>query len=214
MLKKKSKKEKIKKPVTSSTKIGIAFIALVIIVGAWIFFYYHPTSLTVQTLNRRVKKWAMMIRAASVSQNKIDQLGKEVDNLNENVDQIERKIYPISQMPFIGKKIIRLGKQHKLTVLAMTPSYEVLFPVKGVSLSQKPMVKLPVTFLMRGRYINLGHFLEDIPKLPFAFAVDEVHLETVPSIYPNINIQLKGYFFLLTEMTQKKSEAKAAQVAL
>jgi len=96
----------------------------------------------------------------------------------------------------------------------MTPSYDVLFPVKGVSTQEKPMVKLPVTFMMRGRYINLGHFLEDIPKLPFAFAVDEVHLETVPSIYPNINIQLKGYFFLLTKEAKKQAGERTSQALL
>ncbi len=215
MSKKKNKKEeKIKKPVNSSAKIRIGFLVIILVVVGWLWFYYHPTSRTVQTLNRNVQKWTLMIRAASVSENKIEQLQKDVADLNANVDQIEKKIYPISRMPSIGKKIIRLSRQHHLTVLAMTPSYDVLFPVRGVSTQEKPMVKLPVMFMMRGRYINLGHFLEDIPRLPFAFAVDEVHLETVPSIYPNINIQLKGYFFLLTKEAQKPAGSRTPQALL
>ncbi len=214
MLKKKTKKNKVKKPVASSAKIGIGFLILALIVAGWLLFYYQPTSRMVQTLSRNVHKWALMIRAASVSENRVEQLQKEVADLNTNVDQIEKKIYPISKMPSIGKKIIRLGRHHNLTVLAMTPSYNVLFPVKGISTQDKPLVKLPVTFMMRGRYINLGHFLEDIPKLPFAFAVDEVHLETEPSIYPNINIQLKGYFFLLTEEAREASRAPTSQSLL
>ncbi|NOY78348.1 MAG: type 4a pilus biogenesis protein PilO [Calditrichaeota bacterium] len=214
MAKKERKKEKIKKPVGSSIKIGIGFAVLVVVVAGWLLFYYQPTSRMVKTLNRNVQKWALMIRAASVSENKIEKLEKEVTELNANVDQIEKKIYPISKMPSIGKKIIRLGRRHHLAVLAMTPSYNVLFPVKGVSSQDKPMVKLPVTFIMRGRYINLGHFLEDVPKLPFAFAVDEVHLGTDPSIYPNIDIQLKGYFFLLTKKAQESPGVRGSQALL
>jgi len=214
MAKKASKKEKVRKPVGSSIGIGIGFAVLVLVVAGWLLFYYQPTSHMVQTLNRNVQKWALMIRAASVSENRIERLEKEVANLNANIDQIEKKIYPILKMPSIGRKIIRLGRRHHLAVLAMTPSYDVLFPVKGVSTQEKPMVKLPVTFMMRGRYINLGHFLEDIPKLPFAFAVDEVHLETEPSIYPNINIQLKGYFFLLTKKAQESPGAQTSQALL
>ncbi|GBD94593.1 hypothetical protein BMS3Abin05_02204 [bacterium BMS3Abin05] len=208
-MKKKAKTQKKSKLSPGSpVKISIGFLVLIVAIAVWVIFYYRPISRTVNRLNRDLHKSNMMIRASYIPEDRILQLEQQVAQLNANVEKIEKKIYPISKMPSIGKAIIRLGRRHRLKVLAMTPSYDVLFPVEGVSTKEKPMVKLPVTFVMRGRYFNLGRFLDDIPQLPFAFAVDEVHIEADPSIYPNINIQLKGYFFLLTEDAHKNGAAK------
>ncbi len=182
-----------------SITIGIGFGLLATLVIFWIVLYYRPTIKKMHQVGNQVQRWGSMMRMSSVPESKVKALQGEVSRLESDIASIEKKIYPIEEMPQIGRRIIRLGRRHNLVMIAMTPSYDVLFPVNSLSTRKKPLVKLPVTFIIRGRYFDIGRFLEDVPKLPFAFAVDEVNMETAPDVYPNINIQLKGYFFLLTK---------------
>ncbi len=192
-----------------SVTIGVGFGLLLSLVVLWVILYYRPTLNQIHRVGGQVRRWGSMMRMSSIPESKVKTLETDVSQLESDIASIEKKIYPIGEMPQIGKAIIRLGRRHNLVMIAMTPSYDVLFPVNSLSTRKKPLVKLPVTFIIRGRYFDIGRFLEDIPKLPFAFAVDEVSMETAPDVYPNINIQLKGYFFLLTKdakFAQRKQE--------
>jgi len=191
----KSKKTGIGQHIT----IGIGFGLLLAIIIIWVVFYYQPTLKHMHRVGNQVRRWSSMMRISAIPEHKVKALQAEVSQLESDIATIEKKIYPIEEMPRIGRRIIQLGRRHNLVMIAMTPSYEVLFPVHSLSSSKKPLVKLPVTFVIRGRFFDIGRFLEDLPRLPFAFAVDEVSMETTPDVYPNVNIQLKGYFFLLTK---------------
>ncbi len=185
--------------VGNNITIAIGFGLLLAVIVFWVIFYYQPTLKRIHLVGNQVRRWSSIMRMSAIPEQKVKSLQSEVTQLESDITSIEKKIYPIEEMPRIGRRIIQLGRRHDLVMITMTPSYEVLFPVNSLSTPKKPMVKLPVTFVIRGRFFNIGRFLEDLPKLPFAFAVDEVSMETAPDVYPNVNIQLKGYFFLLTK---------------
>ncbi len=200
-----------KKVGAHNLTIGLGFGLLVTLVVLWAIFYYKPMASHIQMVRAQVRRWGGGLQMAAIPQAKITALEQDVAQLESDIASIEKKIYPMKDMPQIGRRIIQLGQRHHLVMIAMTPSYDVLFPANLASVRKKPLVKLPVTFLIRGRYFDIGRFLEDIPKLPFAFAVDEVNMETAPDVYPNVNIQLKGYFFLLTESAKFQEDRKQRQ---
>lgn len=190
------------------TIISIGLILWVAIVVLWVMVFHQPQRGRVSILEKQVQKIGERIRIAIVPETALQRLETEVDTLKNDIDKIEKKIYPLKQMQHIGRELIRYARGYHLRMISITPNYEVLFPLQEVKPQGQPMIKLPVTFLMRGRYKNFGKFADNIHTLPFAFAIDEIRLEADPVIYPDLNIQMKGFLYLLTEEKTTVSTTK------
>jgi len=197
-----------KKRLTKNTT-SVGFILLVATIVLWFVAFYQPYQRKVAISKKQVQQWSRRLSMATVSEVALQQLEVEVDTLENNIVKIEEKIYPLKQMQQIGQQLINYSSNYHLRMLSMVPDYEVLFSLKEMKSGVRPMIKLPVTFVMRGRYKNFGKFAENIHTLPFAFAIDEVRLDADPVIYPELNIQMKGFFYLLTEEKTAASTAKS-----
>ena len=161
--------------------------------------FYKPLQARITTYAAQISAWSQKIRMATVSDAAIRGIEQNVQSLEREIDEIEEKIYYLEDMPVIARDLVNYARRHGLSVTAMTPTYDVLFPVKQVEGDSKPLVKLPVEIEMTGRFVNAGRFIEDVGQLPFAFAPDGVQFSADALIYPRIHIKVKGFLFLLNE---------------
>jgi len=180
----------------------VAGIVITIVV-VWFLFLIMPVNKQIKKYTQDVKEWVDRIKLASVQPGDMNRLEKNVDSLSTEIASIEKKIYYLEEMPTIAKKLLDYATDHQLQIHSMVPNYTVLFPVDQVEAQGKPLVKLPIEIQMIGLFISAGKFIEDVDRLPFAFAADEVTMEADAKYYPKIRITVKGYLFLLNEETNQ-----------
>jgi Tfp pilus assembly protein PilO len=198
---------------SEQSKIQLAFIrryalsagAIVVICAAWLILYFLPLQKQINEASKGVEEWEKKIKAASVSQEAIDGLSDRVASLKDELTNIEKRIFYLSDMPEIASKLVRYGRSHRLKITSMTPNYDVLFDVGELHSQGKPLVKVPLSLKMSGRYISLGGFISEVSSLPFVFSPDGFFLEANPEIHPRIDITVTGFLFLLNEEKKKLS---------
>ncbi len=188
-------------------KYAIAALVVIAIVAAWLFLYFIPLRQQISQSVNGIDQWGSKINGATQTEEQVEKISNVVAQLKVDIKKIEKKIYNLEDMPIIAKELLRYGNSHKLEITSMTPSYDVLFEVKSLHSEGKPLVKLPISIRMTGRYKNIGKFISGVEKLPFAFAPDGFELIANPVIYPKIEIIVKGFLFLLNEERSKKVSA-------
>jgi len=191
-------------------KYAAAVALIVLLFVSWFVLFYRPTEKRVGDYARQIRVWRQKIRLVSISQDALDKMERSIQNLKEEIARIESKIYYLDDMPLIGKELVAYARRHHLRVEAITPSYDILFPVESVNGKQGPLVKLPVEIDMTGRFVAGGKFIEDIGRLPFAFAPDGVEFVADPAIYPRVHIIMYGFLFLLNKERPVEKTGKTA----
>ena len=201
--------ENLEKSIQSSffQKYAIAAVVVIAIVTVWLFLYFIPLRRQISLSVNELNQWGSKITASSLTEEQVEKISNIVAQLKVDIKKIEKKIYHLEDMPIIAKELLKYGNSHKLEITSMTPNYDVLFEVKSLHSEGKPLVKLPISIEMTGRYKNIGKFISGVEKLPFAFAPDGFKLTANPVIYPKINITIKGFLFLLNEEKNKKVSA-------
>ncbi len=181
--------------------IGISIV--LISATMWIMLYFQPIRSSVSKYSLDVQEWKKKIKIASVSQDEITKFEIIVDTLNAEIRSIEKKIYHVEEIDNIAAELIEFTKKYALKVQSMVPDYAILFPLDEKEGKGKLLVKLPLELKLKGRYISIGKFLDNIVKLPFIFSADEVSIDAQVLMHPMLKIAIKGYLFLLNDQKTK-----------
>jgi Tfp pilus assembly protein PilO len=145
------------------------------------------------------------IKSLTVSEEELKALEQQIKGIQGEISQIERRIYPKTQLPQIARQIRQRGRIYNLHFRAMIPSYEALLPMGEVQTEegQSPLIKLPMEFRLEGRYLNFGRFVEKADQYPFIFNLTDVDINFNKDIYPRLDIRMLGYLYLHEEDSEK-----------
>lgn len=201
--------ENLEKSIQSAffQKYAIAAVVVIAILAVWLFLYFIPLRRQISLSVNEIDQWGSKIKASILTVEQVEKISNIVAQIKVDIKEIEKKIYYLEDMPIIARELLKYGNSHKLEIESMTPNYDVLFEVKSLHSEGKPLVKLPISIQMTGRYKNIGKFISDVENLPFAFAPDGFELTANPVIYPKIDINVKCFLYLLNEEKSKKVTA-------
>ena len=199
MLSKSKKPQKIQDKIQQGflKKYAVGVGIVLILVVLWFVIFYSPVRNEISEYTQKVNDWMQKIKMATVSKDAILKLEQNVDTLQVQIAEIEKRIYHIDDMQYIADQLIKYAGRHQLNIQSMTPNYDILFPVdEGIG---SPLVKVPLEIKCTGRYFSVGRFLSQVDQLPFVYSPDELFLEADARIYPQLRITISGYLFLLNE---------------
>lgn len=191
-------------------KYAIGAIVVIVMFVAWLVVYFLPLQEQITQSEQGIHQWGGKIKAANFSGDTVDRLSQTVDQLKLNIEKIEEKIYYLEDMPLIAKHLLKHGKSYGLEITSMTPNYDVLFEVKSIHSDGKPLIKLPISLQMNGRFKSVGKFISSVGELPFAFAPDGFEFTANPMIYPEVEVTVEGFLFLLNEERKRDVNDKVS----
>ena len=180
-------------------KYGVALVAFLFIVTGWYVVYFRDAQSQMNRYASQISDWMQKLRTITVSQEALASLETDIEKMKEEITAIERKVYRLEEISSIARQLVSTARAHRLKVVSIVPSYDVLFPVEQPQGEARILVKLPIEIEMIGRFVNAGRFIERIPDLPFALAPNGVEFHSDPTLYPRLRIVLRGYLFLLNE---------------
>lgn len=187
---------------------GFLFSGIVFVITAvWILVPYASFRREIRTTRAKIN--ALMEKAKKdVPEAQILKVQKELDSLSFVLAQKEKRVYPLEDLPNMGIRITKIAEKYDTKLVSIKPGFATLVQS---SLTEEPITELPVTLQFRGHFFPFTRFLESLDSLPFAVRVDHMIFsrseDTTKVKVPNIDLELKGVFFLKKMSAISKEES-------
>lgn len=160
--------------------LGIYPAIGIITVVLWYVLLYAPKvneRKAIEVRMQSVQKETESIKAQSV------QLAlrlKEKEQITECYQKLITELPRKEDIPATMVKIIKIGRGKNVRIVSMKPDTSELF-----SDSRAARLKsLKLAFVLEGRFIDIGRYLEEISDLPFFRGYENIRIEADKEIYP------------------------------
>lgn len=169
--------------------------------GIWLVLWYQPKNSEIQETRKQIEVMSQRVRAATISQRYLDTLRVQNARIRATIEEKDKRVWPKSVLPRIADQLQRLARRSGLTVRHVLPDFDSLLQLESLDSegAKKPVFRLPVRFVVEGRYRNFGRFLEQTEGLPFLFSVGDFQVRYQEMMYPNLSIGFTGFMFLRDE---------------
>lgn len=171
-------------------KLLIVFVAILSLVAAWLFFFYYPQKQATADLDSKINKLTQQIRRDGNTITTLPALQKQVEAFNVEFDSLATLIPTKDSIAVITEAIVGLCQENNLTVEYIQPSLDALL------VTDDYFVKVPIDIRIRGSYLNLGHFVEDLNKLTFNYYQTDFTLERLPEEL-DLMINIESYIYVI-----------------
>jgi len=187
-----------------SKQIIIIPVFIVVFLIGWIVGFYVPIHKESGILKKRLVMLEQRERQR-ISEDKIQMMKNVVDSLSTTLDNKMKKFYPEGRLLELGRAIQVTGKRYGLNLVSIKLDYSSLALLKD---DNEQISELPMTMEFKGTFVQLGKFLDDIPKFPFVMRVNEVLLEKKKRGNSNLNITLQGIIVLRKERAHENTRER------
>lgn len=171
-------------------KLLIVFVAILGLVVAWLFFFYYPQKKATADLDRQISKLTQQISRDNITITTLPALQKQVEAFNVEFDSLATLIPTKDSIAVITEAIVDLCQANNLTVEYIQPSLDALLATDDY------FVKVPIDIRIRGTFLNLGHFVEDLNKLTFNYYQTDFTLERLPEEL-DLLINIESYIYVI-----------------
>lgn len=189
-----------------STKRNIFIVAgaFFTVFAAWYAWLIYPQRVEMETIQHQIVGLVRKVEAATVDENRLDDLRKEIVGLQGSLKVLEERLYPRQRVPEILREISRLGNGYDLRFSAIFPKYDEL--LQDIASDGSPLLVLPLEIQVDGSYQNFGKFIGQLDVQPYLFSVTRVEMSMTKESYPLVRIVLQGNLFLQREDASTKDE--------
>jgi len=150
----------------------LSAVLLAVLVG-WFIFFYYPESIEINKIELRIK--AMHKELASANQANVDLENIENKLLKERkrLEEVRSKFVEKDDLTSVSKKMEDFAKKNNLRMIDFAPVFEDYF----ADTSKTVIKELPLAITVRGRYLDIGRFVENWENLPFYLRAEEISIQ-------------------------------------
>lgn len=141
-------------------------VLLAALLGAYVRFFWLPTSAQKTELRRQIADAADKIVKAEAQASRLKRLQDDLAALNRQAVEAEKRLPKAKEVPDVLVALSNLASQHGVTILNFSP---------GPQKSQQYFVELNYPMSVSGTYHNLGRFLAAIALEQRIFNVQNVN---------------------------------------
>lgn len=182
--------------------VGVVVLA---ILSAWVFIFYLPNYEKINTAENE-KQSLLGNLGRKITQHEIDRLSVDLDSLNQNLENREKGIYPVSELYKLGDFFNRTGHDRDLKLVGITPTFG---QISQLVVSQEGIISLPMSLEYVGPFSGVTRFIDDFDQLPYIFKIESfkiyIHGEGKSDLDFYMDIQM---FFNNTQKVDKTTKSK------
>ncbi len=172
-------------------KILIILAVIVVVIWAFVTFYYTPQS-------RKIKELKADLKAADLKSDESLLVAKGVETLEAEIPRKEEALRRLSERTLRGEEfrtfLRHLAKQSdspQMKVVSLTPQEENLPPPEGKKEgSPSQYRRVTVQMVLHSTYAKLGTYLKGIEGLPFLINVDNIQIEKIEEVQPFLKVTI------------------------
>ncbi len=182
-----------------SESLRILIVALVLLVSitlAWFFLIYRPQHDELMSVRDRTQTVLSNIQSFRATSRQVAQLDTKIADLKRALDVTATKLVRKKDLSKVVVQLQRSGIKHGLEFDKIIPDYSSLVPVQEMGNMVPEIMSLTLHMRLRGRYKNLGRFLEHLDSLPFAVSLGELSLAYNERLFPELEILVDAILYV------------------
>lgn len=158
--------ESIKMPV----RIGILIGAIVLLLGAFIYFVYLPKTEEIDKTRESITELDTELNRAKLQRAKLPEKQKEMEEVEAQFNEAKKLLPNEKEIPSLLRKVTELGNESQLDFRVFTPKGE---------RSKEFYNEMPFAIEVSGTYHNVAVFFEKVGKMERIMNINNVSMKPV-----------------------------------
>ena len=180
-------------------RLLICFGAIIIFLGAFIWFSAWPKYDKVNKLGNEIEKLDKKLASMKIEAAKLPQYRKKLEDSKAEFALVKKKLPEKKDIPDLLTSISQSGHDAGLDFLLFQPKKEV---------SKDFYAEIPVSIIVTGGYHNLGQFLSKVAGLPRVVNVRDINLKPQGGSSVRTSCTAVTYRFVDKPKAKKKNKKK------
>jgi len=171
---------------------------LVLMILGWYFLLYSPLTAEREKLTEEMGNLQDSVNADTRYQAQTAGLKVRIIQLAERTNEWDARFPKRKHIVSLAKNIIQYFNQNGLELVSIEPSLFELYALEraGAQVAGQFIMQLPLKFTLRGRFVDLGHSLEQMHTLPFNMTISEIDIDSPSDIYPRVEGRLNMFLYV------------------
>lgn len=150
----------------------IVFLILVL-TSAWYFVFYHPIQQEENQVKARIETIAEKLKNAQFAQRDLKAIDQRFAKSKAELEEIKGHIVDRDNLGQVMERLQQASEKFDLEFEDFSPVLESYFQATG----NERIKPIPIVVTVKGRYLNIGKFIEYWQKLDFYLKEQEIIIE-------------------------------------
>ena len=162
-----------------------------LISSAFYFFLYSPKAEEQLELNDQLEETMQKFNKAKLALGDLKNAEKIMDKQKIELERINGKIIESDQLSKITIKIRNFTHDYNLKLIDFTPIFEQYFS----DTTNNPIKALPFSVTVKGKFLDLGRYLENWENRDFFMIPDEIFVKELNSRTNQLEAKITGSLY-------------------
>ena len=169
-----------------------------ILIAVWIVRFALPDYNKISEMEKE-KQSLLGNLGREIKQSEIDNLKKDVSELDETINDKKERIYPVSELFELGEFFKRAGLNRDLKLVEIKPTYG---QIKQLLVSTEGIISLPMTLEYVGPFSGITRYIDELDDFPYLFKIESYRLriDEAGKSDLNFNIDIQMFFNNMQEI--------------
>jgi len=141
----------------------ILSILLLTILVVWFVFFYYPKSIEIDKIKLQIKEMRHDLASASQANVDIQKIENKLLEEEKALEEARSRFVEKDDLATVSRKIEDFARGYNLKLTDFAPVFEDYF----ADTSKNEIKVLPLAITVRGKYLDIGRFTENLGSLPF-----------------------------------------------
>lgn len=187
--------EKIQMPI----RIAILLGTIVLLTGAFIYFFYLPKTKEIEKTTRNIAKLRQDLKRAQIRAKDLKKLQAQKVQVDLQFKEALKLLPEQKEIPNLLKKITQLGNDSKLDFRLFVPQGE---------RAQDLFVEIPVSIEVRGEYHNVAVFFDKVGHMARIMNIMNVSMKPTAGLSTDLITTCTAVTYMIKGEPDEKASKK------
>ncbi len=176
--------------INQRQKLLISFGVALLLLILWYMFILMPQRKSIADTGKKINEINLKIRKSGNTVSNLPKIKERLTAMDTEFDSLVTLLPTKDSIAIITDAIVNLCAMHNLTVEEIEPSLDALLGTSDY------FVEVPIGIKLKGSFLNLGRFTEDLKSLPFYYYQSEYDFERRPEEL-DLTIKIDSYIYVI-----------------
>ncbi|MCB0283674.1 MAG: type 4a pilus biogenesis protein PilO [Calditrichaeota bacterium] len=176
--------------LTRNLFFGLLLIVAVLI-GSFYLLIYTPKQNNIDRLKQELNQTVNKFNSAKRAENDLENIRGSLTVEQNNLEKLSTRFIKKNNLSDITMKIRKNTRESNLELIDFTPIFKEYFS----DTSTADIKALPFSITVKGRYLEIGRFIDGWENLDFFMIPDEIYLNRMSSSSNLLEANITGHLY-------------------
>jgi len=170
-------------------------LLFVLSVSGWYYYFSVHLQKELEDTDNRLNIIAEKVNRAQMAKSDYQDMAEKYSQLTKILATVKSKFIRKSEISRVAEILKKFARKYKVALMDFSPAFDKYFEVKD----HEKISLLPLALTVKGRYLDIGMFLENWPDLPFYLTQDELVIYRSEENQNELNAEIKASLYIWDE---------------